>query len=134
MENFTPEEAKKFRTELWLHSDQSAVEFAKWAIQSLFLFSGSIATVLFAKQEEMYHSIARIFALSAGIAVLCFGLAYVYQMIITYRHGCELQNIKPNKILAKFTDNSAGAKAIAIIWTFSFGASVWGIISIWMAM
>lgn len=79
----TPEEQRKFLTELLIHSDKAAIDFSRWAIQSLFFLSGAAAAALFARADAAFDAAAWPFIVSSAISVLAFGLAYIYQTCVT---------------------------------------------------
>ena len=121
----TPEEQRKFLTELWLHSDKSAIDFSKWAIQSLFFLSGATATALFARADPAFDAVAWPFIVSSAISVLAFGLAYIYQTWITNIYDKMLGGKQCTKGQLRFSWVARGL--IIFIWligwlSFAYGA------------
>ena len=128
----TPEEHRKFLTDLWIHSDQAAIEFSKCANQYLFLLSGAAAAALFARSEDAFHSASWPFIVSSFIVVLTLGLTYVYQTYVTILYDSFLEG----KILTNKKKKIVKWIRISLIiaWFFGLGFFIYGAIAIFLAL
>lgn len=108
------------RDKLYRDSNKAAMEYAKNAIQFIFLLNGASATALFSKTDRVFIFPASLFALGAFLAVLCVGLTYIVQMFI-----CETwrQDVEPYKmfILGKWRDVSIAQ----IEWSRTIAIALW---------
>lgn len=71
------------RLEMAKQSNEAAIKYSEKAVLYLFYLNGGAATALFARAEESFYPAAVSFAWGAFLAVMCIGISYLYQMIIT---------------------------------------------------
>lgn len=75
--------------EVYRDSNKATIDYAKNAIQFVFLLNVAAATALFAKSGTEFIVAAILFALGAGMATICMGATYITQFLITetWRQG-----------------------------------------------
>ena len=71
----------KHNFELIKQTNQSTIDFALRALQSIFLINGAAATAILASKAIGLYFIAIKFALGAGSVVFIFGLSYLFSIL-----------------------------------------------------
>ena len=73
-----------FRLEMAKQSDAATIAFSEKSMLYAFYLNGGAATALLARGQEVFYPAAASFAMGAFWAVMCMGLVYSYQLLLTY--------------------------------------------------
>ena len=84
-------EEKSLRLEMIKQSNAATITFSEKSVLYAFYLNGGAATALLARGKEAFYPAASSFALGAFWAVICMGLVYAYQLLITYTWGREMK-------------------------------------------
>lgn len=77
------ESEKKHRQEIMKQSNAAAITYSDKAVLYAFYLNGGAATALFARADSAFFAAAALFAWGAFWAVICMGLTYFVQSLIT---------------------------------------------------
>lgn len=71
------------RLEMAKQSNEAAIKYSERSVLYLFYLNGGAATALLARAEQAFYPAAASLAWGAFFAVICMGLSYWYQMLMT---------------------------------------------------
>ena len=143
MSNVEPsEEWVKHQQEGFKQTNQAAIEYSIKTIWSAFLINGAATTAILSSKIEKFYPAAMFFALGAILAVIAFGIAYIYILMLgeTWRHSygirpydAKIFNFNFYIFKARMSDKDIeGARAYAILPVLaSIIAFIVGLIICW---
>lgn len=123
---------KKHRQVMFKESNAATITYSEKAVLYAFYLNGAASTALLARADASFYPAAASFGWGAFWAVVCIGLSYVYQLLITQTWSGETPPISIRvQLIFEFNIKSAiveKLRAIPILtWCFAMVQFIRGI-------